>query len=390
MKIKPKGRKIYRQKSRFERLRAFGSNTGAIIVTLLLVAVLGFVGYSAGGPVLRFLQDRQILAKPSEPTEPVVSSSSDSVQQESEEVFESGQESMADSEPLPSEIPTEAISLEPPKQPEIRGYQLQTSALSTKAALEEALLRIPDDATHILIPLKVKGGGLYYATTLEDGTKAVQAAMPLPSIYDTVKIHGAEPVAVINTLEDQIYPMTYQDASYRMAESGARWLDPSGAVWMAPFSGLTVDYLSNIAKEAGDAGFTSIVCEGLVFPDFPEADVKSLDPRCIAPDRYTSIEKLVESMQEAAPDAEFYIRIDGLDILANRKDAVTAADHLDIAALLIGINTATEGSTDLLRGISTSHPCVFSWDGTEVPAGENSFIFTMKPEEKKESTEAAE
>ena len=388
MKLKPKGRKIYRAKSRSERLRAFGSNTGAVIFTVLLVAVVGFVGYSAGGPVLRFLQDKDILAKPSAPTEPAESAASSSAPDDTP--AETGADIPEETQPEESEIPTEPVLLEIPEAPVMRGYQLQPTSLATKDALEAALQQVPQDATHILIPLKVKGGGLYYATSLEDGAKAVQAAMPLPAIYETVKLRGIEPIAVINTLEDQIYPLTYQDASYRMAGSGARWLDPSGAVWMAPYSGLTVDYLSNIAKEAGDAGFKSILCEGLVFPEFPEADLNNLDPRCTSPDRYTALENLVGSMQKAAPDAQFYIRIDGIDVLSNRRDAVTAADHLEIGALLVGINTATQGSTELLRGISSVHPCIFSWDGVDVPAGEESFTVTIKPEPKKEAADAAE
>ncbi|MCR4644132.1 MAG: putative glycoside hydrolase [Oscillospiraceae bacterium] len=386
MKLKPKGRKIYREKSRFERLRAFWSNTGAVVGTVVLIAVLGFVGYSAGGPVLRFLQDKEIIAKPNASSEAPESSVS-----EQTEPPESGAESENGEIPAETEpAQTEPVAVEPPAQITMRGYQLPTSALATKTALEAALLQVPEGATHILVPLKVKGGGLYYATKLEDGIKAVQAAMPLESVYETIKTRGAEPVAVINTLEDQIYPLNYQDASYRMAGSGARWMDPSGAVWMSPFSGLAVDYLSNIAKEANDAGFRSILCEGLVYPDFPAADVNNLDSRCTAPDRYTSLVKLVESMQQAAPEAEFFIRIDGLDVLTNRMDAVTAADQLEIGALLVGVNAASRDNTDILRGISSVHPCVLSWEEADLPAGEESFTVTLKTETKKEAAEAAE
>ena len=354
MKLKPKGRKIYREKSRFERLRTFWSNTDAVVGTVLLIAVLGFVGYSAGGPVLRFLQDKEIIAKPDASSEAAESSAAEQTEPQESGAETETDESAAETEP----VQTEPMAVEPPAQITMRGYQLPTSALATKDALEAALTEVPEDATHILVPLKVKGGGLYYATKLEDGIKAVQSAMPLESVCETIKVRSAEPVAVINTLEDQIYPMNFQDASYRMAGSGARWLDPSGMVWMAPFSGLTVDYLSNIAKEANDAGFRAIVCEGLVFPEFPEA--------------------------------EFYIRIDGLDVLTNRKDAVTAADQLDIGALLVGVNAATKDNTEILRGISSVHPCVLSWEADDLPAGEESFTVTLKTETKKEAAEAAE
>ena len=71
MRLKPKGRKIYRKKTKFERMQALKSNTAAIAGTLLVVVILLFVGFSIGGPVLSFLQDSHILAVPNEVEETV-------------------------------------------------------------------------------------------------------------------------------------------------------------------------------------------------------------------------------------------------------------------------------------------------------------------------------
>lgn len=380
MKFKPKGRKIYRQKTRFERLRAFRSNTGAVVTTVLLVGVLGFVGYSAAGPVIRFLQDREMLAKP-ENLFAETSAAEPAPTEEAVIIEETGAD------------PTEAepVSAEPLQQPEMRGYTLQPAALATQTALSEALAKAPAGTTHILVPLKIKGGGICYATALEDvsKTKAVQAVLPLTEIYDTVKAVGAEPVAVINTLEDQIYPYVYQDASYRLKDSEERWTDSSGSMWMSPFSELTVDYLSHITEEVSDAGFRSIVCDGLVFPDFPEEDLNKLDPRCSEPDRYTALVRLVEAMQNAAPGSAFYIRIDSVNALTNRLDALTASDQLDVTALIVSVNTATVSSVDVLRSLSSVHPCVLSWEGVTVPKDEKSYIL-ISQDEKKPKPDAAQ
>lgn len=385
MKFKPKGRKIYRQKSRFERFRAFRSNTGAFVTTVLLVGVLGFVGYSAAGPILRFLQDRQVVPKPGavlEMTE-AVASPSPTEDAQIDAVTEA-----------PADAPTEASQPPVPtkiEQPELRGYQIPPSVLETETALEEALAIVPAGTTHILVPLKLRGGGICYATSLDDvrNTKAVQAVLPLERIYEIVKAKGAEPVAVINTLEDQIYPSVYQDTAYRIADSEERWSDPSGNMWMSPFSELTVDYLSHVTKEIADAGFTSILCDGLVFPDFSEEDLKRLDPRCAEQDRYTALVHLVEVMQDAAPGADFYLRVSGIDALTNRMDAVTAADQLTLEALLITINTATAGNAELLRSLSSVHPCILSWDGVDVPTEEKSYII-VSADEKKPRSDAAQ
>lgn len=365
MKLKPKGRKIYHQKTRFERLRTFKSNTGAVVSTVLLVAVLGFVGYSAGGPIVRFLQERKILGVPGQTTEATETPiRTNTLPEETIQVTE-----------------TEAVTTEPlpqiaPEAPEFRGYLLSTGVLSGEENLQNALNAVPADTTHILIPLKTAGGNLYYATTLVDAGKsgAVKAVMPLESIYEMVAATGAVPVAVVNTLEDHIYPEGFQMASYRMAGEGESWTDAAGKAWLSPFSELTVDYLVNLTEEITQAGFTSIVCEGLRFPDFPESDLDQLDGRCSSPDRFTALADVVKYMMDAAPEAQFYITVDGMSALNNQSETLTAAEMLRLAAVMVTVNSATQANADMLRTLTRVHPSVLVWEGIEVPSGESSFV----------------
>lgn len=384
MKLKPKGRKIYRQKTRFERLRKFKSNTSAVVTTLLLVAVLFFVGYSAGKPVLEFLQQRKVLPMPGQrevqATEPPV------------QVLAS--EGMEMPEPETQAPPTEAEPEETvppiaPEAPEFRGYLLSSSSLTSEAVLQSALEAIPEGATHILVPLKTYGGSLYYATTLGDAGKngAVKAVMPLDKIYEMTAARGAEPVAVVNTLEDQIYPASFSLAAYHFAESEEVWLDApaeaGGKPWLSPFSELTLEYLSKLTGEIAGAGFTSILCEGLRFPDFPEG--AALDAECISEDRYTALVRLVEAMQNAAPDMRFYLEIDGVRALGSRSEALRASEELTLEAVMVTVNSATANNTALLRTLTRIHPTILLWSGADVPAEETSFV-KAAPEAAAENT----
>ena len=390
MKLKPKGRRIYREKSRFERLRAFRRNTGAVVTTLVLVGAVGFVGYSAGGPILRFMQERGLLASPQAPASDETASAentpapTDALPDAVEETAEAVPETQAPTEPAPT------LSM--------CGARLRTSDLISESALLRALDEVPAGTTHVFVPLKAAGGGLYYATSMPDAVRsgAVQAAMPLVSIYSSVQARGFTPVAVVDALEDHYYPQSNADAAYHLSGSGDRWLDADpdngGVPWMSPFSAMTAEYLSGITAEIGEAGFRQIVCEGLVFPAFSQSDAAILDPRCMAPDRYTALMDVADAMREAAPDAEFWIGLDGADALDGQCDALYAAEAMTAPdALLISADPSMAAQEEVLRTLSDAAPCLIEWQGT-LPEGarEDGYVLAPLPasEEAQEETQA--
>ncbi len=380
MKFKPKGRKIYREKTRFERLRAFRSNTGAILVTVLCAGVLGFVGYSAGGPVLRFLQEQNVLSAPekhTETTEAAQTALPETVQ--SAELTEPATEVPAPPQEAPTDPQSDAVMLE------MRGVELATDALATEETLAAALNAVPAGTTHVLVPLKTEGGTIYFASANADvkRTDAVQAFLPIGTIYDAILKKGFIPVAVINTLEDDLYPQSFMDAAYRIAGSGDYWLDAppeeGGKPWMSPFSELARQYLAELTYEIYMTGFQEFVCEGLTFPAFTDEQLAQLDPRCGAADRYTALADTVEQMQEAAPNATFYIGADGRRILNNESDVLSAAQTLQIAGVLLTVDDVTFANADLLRSAAGTVPCVLAWK-TAVPTGETSYVQVMENE----------
>ncbi|MEE5993214.1 MAG: putative glycoside hydrolase [Oscillospiraceae bacterium] len=375
MKLKPKGRKIYRQKKPFERFRVFLDNTTAVVSALLLVAVLVFVGYSAGAPILQFLQEKEILKPPQNTAEiSSIPDNSPDVPQNEPVVSHSTDvhaEVIDETQPPETEPPTE-----PPMEiPEIRGWLLDTSDLATEQDLQKALENVPEMITHVMLPLKVSGGDIYYATN-SGSPNAVKAAVPLNIIYQTVAERGFEPVAVVNLLEDSVYSVKNPDASY-LLDDGTFWKDAFGNSYLSPFSILTADYLSGISAEIEQSGFTQMICEGLLFPQFPERDLSHLDAQCSASDRYTALVDIVQSMQNAAPDIDFYVQISGEAVLSNQTATLSAADHLDLEAIFVTVNTATLPEVNSLREISEEHPCILEWLDVELPENEKSYILSV-------------
>ncbi len=385
-KFKPKGRKIYRQKKPFERFRVFWDNTTAVISTLLMVAVLGFVGYSAGAPILKFLQQKEILSKPEQETSDVSSVPDNPEISNDENDHSTDVHAQVIDE---TEIPETEPPTEPPMEiPEIRGWLLETSDLATEQALQDALAAIPEHITHVMLPLKVSGGDIYYATN-SGSPNAVKAAVPLSTICQTVAERGFEPVAVLNLLEDSIYSAKNPDAGY-LLDNGEFWKDAFGNSYLSPFSTLTVNYLSGLAAEVEQSGFTQMICEGLVFPQFQERELSHLDARCSASDRYTALVDVVQSMQESAPDIDFYIQIDGEAVLNNQTATISAADRLDLEAIFVTVNAQTLSEVDTLREISEEHPCILEWKGVEPLEDEKSYILasdsvSANPENREET-----
>ncbi len=323
MKLKPKGRRIYRQKSRSERMRAARHKVGAVLLTVVGAGVLVFVGYSAGAPVLRFLQEEKILPTPGAQT----------------------------SETTPPPTETAPVSAET-----MHGYALPVTALYTTDALQEALDAMPPGTTHVLLPLKVQGGSLYYATSLEDArrTGAVQAAMPLRSICDAVTAKGVKPAAVLNALEDSCYSRSFPASAYCMND-GTLWLEDGSTPWLSPYSPLALDYLSNLAAEAASAGIPVIVVDGLRFPAFTEAESTVLAPT----DRTEALGSVIDAMQQAAPDAAWYVRLSPAD-----TEALAAAESRTLAGILVCGGTGT--------ALSQTHPCYP--EGETVPEGAESYV----------------
>ncbi len=381
MKIKPKGRKIYRRKDRIAYHKKIRHDTGSAVVTLLIAGVLVFVGYSAGKPVMDFLQERDFLSPPQHPADTV---SAEEALSESEPVLsETGEPEEPDTVPeTETEPETEEIGFLQ-KAPSMQGYVLEETALLTESSFQNALETLPEGISHLLIPLKVQGGQIYYATSVQDAARsnAVQAFLPLSDIYQAVSAKGIEPVALINTLEDSLFPKSFPDASYLVQETGTPWTDQSSAepkLWLSPFSVLTQDYLAALAEELETAGFRIIVCDGLEYPNFPRSDLPLLDSRCSEANREQYLTALLTAMRAKAPESSFFVRISGSEALKGNTETLSAAEAFPADCLLVTVSPEEQNQAAQLKEISNSVPVILEWQDSEIPKNMKSYF--LNPE----------
>ncbi len=358
MKLKPKGRKIYRYKSKNDRLKGFLRNTGAVAGTLLAAAAIGFVGYSAAGPILKFLENKEIVQSSQEPAD------------SSAEPTPSDSGTPAETQPsTETEMPPQSSSAAMQELSGIKGAYLSETVLSAESALQQELSQLPSGTTHVAVTLKAKGGFLYYASSVEDAALcgAVVAAMDLDTICSKIRDAGYTPVACINALEDSVYPRTFASAGYQTI-TGDKWLYASdvsaAAPMMSPFSNLAAEYLTGITAEISAAGFEMIICQGLIFPDFTEEDLAVLDAQAGAHDRYTALAEIAEAMCTAAGDAAFLIELDGQRALDGGLDAVTALGMLLEDGVLVTVDDTTIASSATLQNAFRGTQCLFLYKGS--------------------------
>ena len=388
MKIKPKGRKIYRRKDRIAYYKKIRHDTGSAVVTVLIAGVLVFVGYSAGAPVIAFLQERNFLAPPSRnvslQVEETITQNTENTESVSEPVL--NPVSGTETETVPeTESETEENIGFVQKAPSIQGYLLESSALITESALLNALEELPAGISHLFVPLKSEGGEIYYATSVRDAVRsnAVQAVIPLPTIYQEISAKGIEPVAVINTLQDSVFPKNAPDASYLYTETGEFWTDKSSVqekLWLAPFSSLTKDYLSELSEEIETAGFRIIVCDGLEYPAFPRTELSALAPECGEPERYQYLTDLLTAMRAKAPESSFFVRIHGDAVLNGDTETLMAAEAFPADCLLVTADTESQKNIEKLKEISNSVPVILEWQGEEIPENLKLRSYVLNPE----------
>lgn len=280
MKIRNKGRKIYKTKEKnYYGKSPFGKfMSGALSV--LLIGGLGFLGYSAAEPIINYTKKKgddepsASVAETKEQTEVITAESSGNAVNVSEN-----------------------LSVE-----QYRAASVRIEDMNSLDALSAALKRVPADTEYISVPLKARGGGLYYASSVSEAglCGAVKSSLTLKEITAAVRDAGFKPIAELSLLNDSIFPAAYPDSSYKVADGGSMWiddaLDSGGKPWMSPLSELTQSYLSSLADEVAGADFERVICSDVVFPPFRESDLALLGEDVKKSDRYLALTSLANSM----------------------------------------------------------------------------------------------
>ena len=343
MKIKNKGRKIYKTKEKnYYGKSPFGKfMSGALSV--LLIGGLGFLGYSVAEPIINYTRkagDEEPSASVTETKEQTESFSAD-VTVNSVDVMDN-------------------ISVE-----QYRAASVRTEDMTSTEALAAALERVPSGTEYISVPLKAKGGGIYYASSVSEAglCGAVKSALTLNDITTTVKAAGFKPVAELSLLYDNIFPAAYPDAGYKIADGGSMWIDDAlengGKPWMTPMSDVTRSYLSALGDEIASAGFEKVICEDVVFPPFRESDLALLGEEVSKGDRYLSLTSLVNSLYSKfiSGGTAMMLEVSAAEILSGGGEVIQPM-VLDVNTLVLKVDFDEIGQS------VTAPDTVYEFSGT--------------------------
>ncbi|MDE6592325.1 MAG: hypothetical protein K2K57_04585 [Oscillospiraceae bacterium] len=359
-----RNKRIFRPKRRY-KIKRRNNNGIKIAASVAAVAVLVFVGYSAAGPIGDYIKARetQIASEPWTPeqqtdtTTPDISEDlgnaveSEPVQTESlPDILEgpakvpSQTEEKAPAETVVTEgtaqpAVTEAVNVTtPPVSTDVKNggaaYTISLEDMQDLDSLEAALDEIRSSgASAVIMPMKADGGAFYYKTeipfvaTVTDGEKPIKSEVTASQAANAALAKGLRPVALVSVLKDNNRYGDYRDGSYR-SNDDTTWLDAApdngGKPWIDPFDEVARDYLCDIMRELGGAGFGEIICEDFVFPDFRSTDVELIGEHItpFSSARYKALASLACMMTEAGSEkgARVMIRITANSIIKDYSE----------------------------------------------------------------------
>ena len=355
-------KKIFKPKRHY-KIKRRNENAVKIIAGAAAVAALIFVGYSVAGPIGRYIASRPDRTE-SEPWTPSETDTvSDSVPVDMETVSEAVNGIQTESLPAVSE--TSPIVSETTQAPDgsvtelsetapaavVReggaAYYLDPDSMADADSLNAALDELgTSGCSAVIFPVKTEGGVFHYATELDfvdtvvDGNDPVVSGLSASDIVKAAESRGLRPVALVSVLYDNNRYGDYRDGSYR-SEDGDTWLDTSpdkgGKPWLSPFDETTREYLCDIVTELGKAGFTEIICDDFIFPEFRSSDIDMLGEE-VSPysDRYHALTSLAVMMNNAGNEAgtEVMLRITANSVIRGYSE-LFYPDELDGCRIMI-------------------------------------------------------
>lgn len=324
MKIKNKGRKIYKTKEKNFYGKSIPNKIFSAGLTVLFLSGVVFLGYSVAEPIMNYTK------KKGDNSVPIVAETSSS---ESSYDMSSSLDSSVN---FPDAVSSSFYCA-----------SLASSDLTSENSLISAVSRLSSNSEieYVMVPLKVKGGKLNYASKVNNAvlSGAVQSTLELSKIVEVINDAGYKPVAYLSILNDNIYPQTYPDAGYRTIGDGSRWLDNSlengGKPWLSPFSDECKSYISSIVSEVTASGFANIVCGDVVFPPFRESDLSILDEKVNDSERYLALTSLVNSIYSDSVSAKCpaFLEVSAADLVSGKAD-VFQPMLLQVSTVIININ----------------------------------------------------
>lgn len=308
-------RKIKRTRHRlYKKKKTTGRKVAETILMIVVIGGLGFLGYCVAEPLVNYFTNSS--AEPEiTPWEPA--------------------------DTTPAEITTTPPLTEettaPVEEKSGTSVYLSDSALLSSASYGSALLEAKKSgASEAYLLLKDTDGYLLYSSQgSAKGTDLIKGSVSLNEIVGRAKAEGVTPVAVINTLLDNMTPGVIEGTAYRWADDSYTWLDAAadkgGKRWVDPFKSETADYFCELIDEITSAGIKKVVLRNTIFPDFLDFDKTILDAHFFDEKaRADALKKLLGLMSDTARKngAELFIEINAADGFTGLKsaEALFAAD----------------------------------------------------------------
>ncbi len=350
MKFKNKGRKIYKTKEKNYYGKSAAGKAFSIGLTILLIGGIGFIGYSVAEPLVNYSKKKGDKEPVS--TSEIVTATESAEITTSYFTDDSG-------EKIP---PRQSVKFETYKAAALK----ETDLLSADA-LELAIGKLPtgQGIEYLEVPLKVKGGAVYYSTNvfLAGASKAYPEMLTLEQIVNTVEKAGYKPAAVISIFNDNLLPVTDGSTGYRTYSTDEQWIDndpaAGGKPWASPYSELAVNYNADIAGEISAAGFQKVICADLVFPQFRQSDLELLDPELSSPSRSMKMTAAANLLNDRIlkKGSSMFVEISAADIIKGSKDILQPM-LLNVNTVVLNINI-----DELSSGVYTSET-VYDFSGS--------------------------
>lgn len=272
----PKAVKVKRYKNIYKR-RTPLSILLRVVCIVVVVGLLGFIGWSAYEPVRAYLDsiafEWSTNPTPSLPEIPDVSALSEPEASSAEPSSESLPEpAVSSSEPAPAEPEPEPENPETPSGAQLQGAYLPVSDLLDPNRLAARLSDFQEAGyTAVLIDLKDMNGSLLYRSKrgripLEEGVTPYD----LSAVCEQIRAAGMLPVGRMHAFRDYTAALSDNNMAVQYLDTREHWLDNArekgGKPWLNPYSEQARAYLVGLAEEAVSMGVEQILLDSVMFP----------------------------------------------------------------------------------------------------------------------------
>lgn len=246
-----KGFKVKRYNRIYRGGRSPVSRALHMISVCAAICILGFVGWSAYGPVMDYLEGHtKSTFQPADP-----SSAPDSSQPPEESDGTAAQE------------PTEP---EQSSSDTLHGIYLPAGVIADAGKLDAALSAIDTGRFNtVYFDLKDDAGNVLYRSFVENATLAPQS-YDLSMVCGKITAKGLVPIGRISAFKDPLAASKIKDAGVKYGNTEILWNDDDpargGKPWLNPYSVSAQNYVIGLAEEAVGIGVSAIVYTDVCFP----------------------------------------------------------------------------------------------------------------------------